>query len=110
MHHLSAVVTAQPYCEQPLLLRLPQCRQYIARVAAGRDAHGNVALLPVGNDLAHKDVIESHVVPHGRYHRDVVGQRYCRQRSPVRKWRVEQIDYYVLCICGTSTVSKGQEG
>ncbi len=79
-HHLSAVVPAQPYRQQPLLLSLLKSSQHINRIAACRDSHGDVASPSVSYHLASKDIVESNVIPYGRDHGDVIGQRDRGQR------------------------------
>src|SRR6266566_4648811 len=110
VHHPSTIVTAQSYCQQTLLPGLFKGYQHIRRVAARRDAQGNVTSPSISNNLASKNIVEADIVPYSRYYRNVVGQRNRRQRRPGGKRRVEQFGYQVLGISSASPVAKGQQG
>src|SRR2546422_5677363 len=85
VHHLSTIVTAQPYCQQTLLPGLFKGYQHIRRVAARRDAQGNVTSPSISNNLASKNIVEADIVPYSRYYRNVRSEerrvgKECRSR------------------------------
>ena len=104
--HRPPVVPAEPDREQSPMRRLFEPPQYVA-VTAGRESHGDVARLGMGDDLSGEDQVESDVIGQSGEHGPIVHQGDGRQGAPTRR-APEQIDR-TFGVGRTAAIAEGEQ-